>query len=195
MITLAEKVKSVEAIFQSLDVEIAGFQHWSGLHCAPGCGKCCFKPDINATALEFLPLAYHYFKAGKAEALYEHVQQAADGLCIILDAGRTTGMCSDYHHRGMICRLFGYSARINKYGTPEIITCKIIKTEQEPAYQQAMTALDTKERSAPISANYYTQLMVLDEELGKTLYPINVAIKKALETVMHYYAYRDVNED
>lgn len=190
--TLPEKVKSVENIFQELDSRISAFQEWSGLHCASGCGKCCFKPDINATILEFLPLAYHAYRADMADELYEQANSQQNGLCIILDSNRTHGMCSNYVHRGMICRIFGYSARINKYGKREMITCKIIKTEQEADYTKTVHAIENGDRDVPIAEQYYRQLMMIDDELGKTLYPINVAIKKALEVVMHYYAYREM---
>lgn len=192
--TLAEKVASVEKVFKDLDDKISTFQRWSGLYCADGCGKCCFKPDINATILEFLPLAYHAYKGNLADELYEKVKGKEDDLCVILDPNRINGMCSDYHHRGMICRIFGYSARMNKYGTPEMITCKIIKTEQEANYSKAVEEITKGSKSIPIAENYYRQLMMIDNDLGRTLYPINVAIKKALEEVMHYYAYREVNE-
>lgn len=192
--TLAEKVTLVEEIFKDLDEEISAFQKWSGLHCADGCGKCCFKPDINATILEFLPLAFHAYDGNYADELYEKVKVKEDDLCVILDPSRLNGMCSDYHHRGMICRIFGYSARMNKYGTPEMITCKIIKTEQEVNYTMAVGEISMRSKSIPIAENYYRKLMMIDDELGRTLYPINVAIKKALEEVMHYYAYREVRE-
>ncbi len=67
MDALEEKVKSVEAVFEKLDAQIAKFQLWSSLHCEFGCGKCCFKPDIEATMLEFLPFALHLFKSNQAE--------------------------------------------------------------------------------------------------------------------------------
>jgi hypothetical protein len=56
--SLEEKVNLVKAVFEKLDKEIAAFQSWSGLHCKFGCGKCCTKPDIEATILEFLPFIY-----------------------------------------------------------------------------------------------------------------------------------------
>ena len=194
--TLAEKVKSVEEIFQSLDVEIAAFKNWSGLNCAPGCGKCCLKPDIQATVLEFLPLAYHRFKTeGYSPVLYERALQEEEGLCVILDQKSTKGMCGQYTYRGMICRLFGYSARLNKLNQAEILTCNVIKTEQATPFQQAAVLIQVGDRTVPVMARYYMQLLAIDAELGKTLYPVNTAIRKAFETVMHYYSYREMSED
>ena len=51
--SLEEKVQQVEVVFQQLDQAISKFQSTSTLHCKFGCGKCCFKADIEATTLEF----------------------------------------------------------------------------------------------------------------------------------------------
>jgi Fe-S-cluster containining protein len=189
--TLDEKVEAVEELFEELDSAISDFQQWSGLHCANGCGKCCFKPDITATILEFLPLAYHAFQERYAESLYGKLQGKDNELCIVLDAARLAGMCGNYSNRGLICRIFGFSARMDKHSRPEMITCKIIKTEQAHNYTRAMNEIANGGASIPIAENYYRRLMSIDTELGRVLYPINMAIRKALEVVMHYYAYRD----
>jgi hypothetical protein len=39
---------------------------------------------------------------------------------------------------------------------------------------------------------YYMQLHGIDFELTRDFYPINKAIEKAIETVLGYFAYRDV---
>ena len=43
----------------------------------------------------------------------------------------------------------------------------------------------------PLMSNYYFQLRCIDPGLSQEFYPINTAIKKALEVVLHYYAYRE----
>src|SRR5262245_21508104 len=126
--SLEEKVAGVEAVFAKLDAEIAGFQARSTLHCKHGCGKCCFKPDIEATALEFLPFAYHLYKDGSAETWHERLLKLDSEICVILNPTQPgAGLCSDYKYRGLICRLFGYSARTNKYNRRELVTCQVIK--------------------------------------------------------------------
>ncbi|HYG17423.1 MAG TPA: YkgJ family cysteine cluster protein, partial [Ohtaekwangia sp.] len=72
---LEEKVRAVEAVFAKLDAEIQQFQQWSSLHCNAGCGKCCFKADIEASVLEFLPFAYHLFLRDEAVAWYENLKK------------------------------------------------------------------------------------------------------------------------
>lgn len=188
--SLEEKAEQVEQVFRTLDAEIAAFQQSSSLHCKFGCGKCCFKPDIEATALEFLPFALHLYKNGNAEQWYEKLRSTDDPICLILNPTQSgAGLCSEYQHRGLICRLFGYSARTNKYGQKELVTCQIIKTEQSAAYQKAATVVE-EGGAIPVMNQFYMQLHAVDPDLTKDFYPINIAIRKALEYVMQYFAYR-----
>ena len=192
MHNLEEKVKQVEAVFVRLDQGISAFQAATTLHCKWGCGKCCFKPDIEATALEFLPFAYHLYQHGLAEAWHERLQHEPGSICLILDAQQSgAGLCSQYTHRGLICRLFGYSARTNKYSQKELVTCQIIKTEQSVAYETAARKIETGELAVPVMNEFYMQLRSVDPDLGQEFYPINRAIRKAIEQVLHYFAYRN----
>ena len=188
--TMEEKVREVESVFERLDQQIASFQSWSGLHCKFGCGKCCFKPDIEATILEFLPFAYYLHQEGKAFDWLEKLKSTENEICLILNPTQSgAGLCSEYKHRGLICRLFGYSARTNKYDERELVTCQIIKTEQSANYQEAVGGI-AEGKQVPMMNQFYMQLHAIDIELTRDFYPINQAIRKALETVLHYYAYR-----
>jgi Fe-S-cluster containining protein len=188
---LAEKVRAVEEVFEKLDREIASFQSWSGLHCAWGCGKCCYKADIEATILEFLPFAHYLYQQDLAYSWFEKLQDNDSSLCLILNPTQAgAGLCSEYKHRGLICRLFGYSARTNKYGKRELVTCQIIKTEQAVNYQQAAQKIEDTEGELPVMSHYYMQLHAIDFELARDFFPINEAMKRAIEVILHYYAYR-----
>lgn len=187
---LEAKVRNVEALFEKLDNEIASFQTGSGLHCKYGCGKCCLKPDIEATTLEFLPFAYHLHKEGLSSSWYERLGSSNEVICHILDVTQVgAGHCSRYQQRGLICRLFGYSARVNKHGEKELLTCQIIKTEQTANYEKAAAEI-LSGGAVPVASNYYYQLHAIDPDLARDFYPINIALKKAIECVLGYYAYR-----
>ncbi len=99
------------------------------------------------------------------------------------------GLCSEYKYRGLICRLFGYTARTNKYNKKELVTCAIIKSEQAEQYQAAVQKIDQGE-PVPVMNQFYMQLHGIDFELTRDFYPINQAMRKAIETVLQYYAYR-----
>jgi len=186
--TLPEKIAAVEQLFVELDACLARFQQNIPIHCPPGCGKCCLKPDIEATVLEFLPLAMHLFRQGKAEAWYEKLKTEPPALCILLHPMQTgKGMCGSYPHRGLICRLFGYAVRTNKYGKPELVTCQVLRTQ--PGYTRAETIAQTG-NDVPHIRNWYLRLQVIDPVLGNERLPINEAICKALEVVMLDMTYR-----
>lgn len=187
---LHEKVKAVEVVLTRLDTEIARFQQSTTLHCKHGCGKCCYKSDIEATPLEFLPFAFHLYLTDQAETWLEKLKTADDTLCVILNPTQAgAGLCSQYPYRGLICRLFGYSARTNKYGKPELITCQIIKTEQAIPVAAVEAKLGNG-LEIPIMSQYYMQLASIDFDMAREFYPINKALRTAIETVLHYYAYR-----
>jgi hypothetical protein len=68
------------------------------------------------------------------------------------------------------------------------VTCKFIKEEQAQAFIEVTEELKTGKK-IPVMSEYYTRLTSIDPTLAE-FYPINQAIQKALEVVMHYYAYR-----
>jgi Fe-S-cluster containining protein len=187
---LEEKVRAVEAVFERLDADIAAFQTESGLGCKWGCGKCCFKADIEATVLEFLPFASYLHKNGLALEWLERLSASDDPICLILNPLQNgAGMCSEYRYRGLICRLFGFSARTNKYGSKELVTCQVIKTEQQAQYEAASSRV-AQGGNIPVMNQYYMQLHGIDFQMAQEFFPINEAIKRALEVILHYYAYR-----
>jgi uncharacterized protein len=186
---MEEKIRAVEALFEKLDEHIASFQNTSGLHCKWGCGKCCYKPDIEATVLEFLPFAHYLYRNDLAFEWLEKLSEQQETCFILNPLQSGAGMCSQYRHRGLICRLFGYSARTNKYGTKELVTCQIIKSEQEQSYNDATKSI-INGIDVPVMSNYYMQLHAIDYNLAQQFFPINEAIKRSIEAILHYYAYR-----
>jgi Fe-S-cluster containining protein len=182
----------VEEVFVDLDQAISGFQSRTTLHCKFGCGKCCLKADIEATVLEFLPFAQYLYEHEQAFEWLEKIKNNDQDVCLILNETQSgAGLCSEYVHRGLICRLFGYSARTNKYGSRELVTCQIIKTEQTEAYEKTHLAIEKDQEEVPVMNHYYMRLHAIDPELARDFYPVNQAIKRAIETVLHYYAYRN----
>jgi Fe-S-cluster containining protein len=197
-LSLRQKVQEIEEVFSILDQEMSKFQGWSGLTCKTGCGKCCNKADIEATVLEFLPFAHHLFLANQSEEWLDRlsgrqreVLTNESKLCLFFEPTRAgLGSCTQYPYRGLICRLFGFSARTNKYSQKEFFSCQTIKTEQSGAYAQASEKI-AKGEFVPVMNHYYMRLHAIDRDLARDFYPINEAIRRAIETVLHYYAYRN----
>ena len=192
--SLEAKVRLVEGLFEQLDLEIAQFQNQTKLHCLAGCGKCCTNPTMEASPLEFLPWAFHLFLIGKAEDTYKELcTKEKHSVCHIYSPLNlidfTLGKCGEYKYRGLICRLFGYAATKDKYGQQRLVTCKIIKENQQQFYNEALENIKNG-LYVPLFTDYYMQLNQIDFHLGNVVVPINKALKLALEEVLQYYAYR-----
>jgi hypothetical protein len=191
--SIERKVRLVEELFNRLENEITTFKSQTNLHCVAGCGKCCSKPDINASPLEFLPWAFYLFLNDKAEEMLVQLSDKTNGNChlyqplTVLD--NTNGSCDNYRYRGLICRLFGYAASRDKYGKLRLATCKIIKENQQQNYNDTEEAI-SKGLYIPVFSDYYMQLSQIDYRQATTILPINEALKTAIEEVLHYYAYR-----
>jgi len=186
-------VREVEKVFDTLNKHIAVFQQESNLSCLSSCGKCCSKSDIEASVLEFLPLAYHLYKEKKAFEVLEVLQNSESSYCLILQpflGQHDKGFCGNYKYRGLICRLFGFSARRDKYGNKNLVTCKSIKDTQAPQYELVSARIESGTLDVPMMSNYAMMLNAIDFQLASKYYPINIAIKLALENVLSYYSYR-----
>lgn len=191
--SIVRRVRAVERLYARLDEEIKVFRQTSGIFCVGGCGKCCTKPDIEASPLEFLPLAFHWFLNGQAEEMLQRLSAESSSICTLYAplslAEMQKGSCGSYIHRGLVCRLFGYSANRDKLGQLRMVTCKVIKEGQPENMQRANELLAQKD-AVPVFTDYYKRLIQIDFKLANQFLPINEAIREALETVLHYYAYR-----
>lgn len=191
--SIQSKVRRVEHLFDRLDSEISKFQNKTNLHCISGCGKCCTKPDIEASPLEFLPWAFHLFLNGMAQKTLDELNNSTNSFCHIYQPlsllENHNGSCGNYKYRGLICRLFGFGANKDKYGQLRLITCKIIKESQGVELKNADEAIN-KKLKVPVFTDYYMKLNQIDFRLGNTFLPINEALKIAIEEVLHYYNYR-----
>ena len=194
---LSEKAKAVEEIFQELEQESRQFHEQAGMGCLSGCGFCCANPEVPASPLEFLPLAFDLYEKGIADDLANKLaNQESPGICVVYrsnSADDTKGFCGNYAKRGLICRLFGASARKNnKTGLKELITCKILKTEKEAAFQSVTERINS-DMQIPLAPAYYTRIKDIDEALTNQ-YPVNQAILMALELVLRYKFYQEEQE-
>lgn len=182
----------MERVFAHLEIETKALSASTGMRCLTGCGRCCMKPDIEASPLEFLPLAFSWFIEGKAEEKLNELTSNSSGICLVFQPvhlSDRSGSCGDYAYRGLICRLFGYATSRDKNGARKLVTCNLIKTEQPEAYQAAVDKISNNEK-IPSFINYYQKLSQIDFRLANQMMPINAAIREALLEVMKHYSYR-----
>jgi Fe-S-cluster containining protein len=191
--SLYRKVQAVRRVFDQLEKETNKLKSETGLHCKSSCGHCCYNPTISATILEFLPFAYDMFREGRAEEILSRVDADPENTGCInlkkLSYFEGAGHCENYTGRGLICRLFGFAAMLDKNGNPALVTCKIMKNDPELGYHKTVDFIG-KGGKIPVFRNYYTKIRFIDPSLGTELIPINKAIEMALKYVLNYYSYR-----
>lgn len=192
-LNLEEKSLAVLKVFKALEEEARQFTSESGLGCVTGCGACCANPQIPASPLEFLPLAFDFYYKGIAESILMLLESDEENSnCIVYRANLSdskSGYCTNYLSRGMICRLFGASARKNKYGLKDIIICKILKEKKNEAFQETTLRIN-KDLPIPNASKFYMFLDEIDDSLTQQM-PINKAIAFSLELVLRYKFYEE----
>jgi Fe-S-cluster containining protein len=186
---MLEKIRKVERVFKQLDKGTRKFGQQSNLKCLTNCNLCCLKQGLEANVLEFLPLANHLVKNNLHEAALDLLETEPEH-CINLAKsqlpGETSG-CSVYEHRGLICRLFGFSAVHDKNSKLSIYTCSHIKKEYPEEYKMASASINTPKMNIPQVSDFYYQIYFIDPQMANDYNPINVSIRKAIERVAYYY--------
>jgi len=185
---MLDKIRKVERVFIQLDKETEKFGKQSNLKCLTNCNLCCLKKDLEANVLEFLPLANYLVKNNLHEAALDLLDTNPEH-CISLAKSQVPGQtagCSMYDHRGLICRLFGFSGIIDRNKRLAVYTCSHMKNE----YPQEL--INTTERinsgmEIPMVTDFYYQIYFIDSHMANDYNPINVSIRKAIEKVAYYY--------
>ena len=187
-----QKVRAVESLFRILDKDIQKFRNQTGISCIEGCIQCCTSSRIEATSLEFYPLAHYLYITGQAEEIVSKIDQTNNAkLCPLLNHLNIDGNkpnCNNYNYRGLVCRLFAYNYDMDKYGNRRLNVCKIIKAEQKEEVEKARKLLQTRVLG-PKATAYYSRLQFIDFNETQKLYPIGTAIKIAIETIIMHFHY------
>ena len=185
-------VSDVEKVFRELDEHLALTISKTGMKCVHLCNACCLNTDIEASLIEFIPLAAWLYESGKVDEFLARLDQSEEtGYCVLFspEAWKEGNWgCQNYEKRGLICRLFGFGYRLNREGIPELVTCKIMKENCPDAVAKArLSGLETPD-DVPVFRNYSMQLYSIDPDLAIRQYPINKAIRLAIEKLYFHYA-------
>lgn len=194
---LRELSRRVEAVYGEMADTFSSYQQASGLTCRSGCGECCTQTTIEATVLEMLPLALHLFDQGKAEQTLTQLEELPEvSGCFFyqrLSFDGKQGHCTAYQQRPSICRVFGAAGYRDKQKQTSLSVCKTIKSDKAERYQQHLIMLT--EQPPPLMMHAKEQVSQLDYELGNKHYPINLAMRMALEKVMFSAYYTNFDHD
>ncbi len=187
---MLDKIRKVEQVFRQLDKRTEKFGKQSDLRCLTNCNLCCLKKRLEANVLEFLPLAHYLVRNNLHEAALDLLETNPDH-CINLaktqEPGVTAG-CSAYDHRGLICRLFGFSAIRDKSAKLAVYTCSHMKNEFPTEFKLTMEKINSVGMNIPVVTDFYYQIYFIDSQMANDYNPINVSIRKAIEKVAYYYA-------
>ena len=179
-------VNQVIDLYQEFDKTIERFKRATNLSCPKGCSYCCRHWWVEATVLEVLPLAKEIYTRGQEEAIMKQIQEKQtrkDPLCVLLlpeSDQQVDGYCAYYAWRPLMCRLFGFAIRRNKYGALELCTCKIINDTLPAAVRRSRIAIQ-QGLSLPAYQEAFFHINSIDPYRGYKRLPINMAIKEALD--------------
>ncbi|MBD2259012.1 YkgJ family cysteine cluster protein [Pseudanabaena sp. FACHB-2040] len=164
-----------------MDTETAALRAETGLHCPPGCGRCCENPQIEATPLEMLPAALELIQRGEAE--YWLAQAGLLSNCAFYEASPTVpghGRCQMYDWRPSLCRLFGYAAANGKGGEPVLAACSWHEAVMPEILGGVRDAIATG-FPIPKFSDWQARIASFDPYWGYQRMPINQALQVALE--------------
>ncbi len=182
----SEVIPQIVALYDRIDTETAAFQTATGLNCPPGCGKCCENPEVEATVLEMMPLALELWRTGEAAEYLERLSSLNSPescLCYRPDPlVPGNGRCSVYPWRPTLCRLFAFATVKNKLGNPELAAC-IRQKQTIPDQVEGAKMAIASGMSAPNFGEIADAVANIDPSLGSDRFPINHALKQALQRV------------
>ncbi len=175
----------VSNLFSEIDRQTQAFQSATGLYCPSGCGHCCDNAHIEVTVLDCLPLAIALFNEGTGDVWLTKFTEPTRNSCLFYQADPLkagNGRCLQYEGRPLLCRTFGFGTVRNKEGNPELAVCAIHRATQPETIQRSQQSIESG-LPAPNFADLAMQLEAIDPAIGRQRYPINQAMKQALERV------------
>lgn len=177
-------------IYQEMSESFSHFQSSAGWNCMSGCGRCCQRPEIDASPLEMLPMALQIYDEGKLEEWLERLENLSDNRCPLFVPGPQEGQgkCGRYKERPGVCRMFGVAGYLNKNQEVTLSICKYIREE----YKIESIPVGLDEEKTPITSHWSYRLATLDQGLIKDLMPIPQALKIALEKIAFYAQYQSL---
>lgn len=148
---------SLVFVYQRLDHHLAKLRHRTGLQCIDQCGFCCRNIKGEFTVLEMFPLALILSKRKKVDVWLAKLKRSFDQpKCIFLKTSSDSvqkGRCQVYIFRPLVCRIFGFSARRDKMGQYQLITCDVIRKAFPKQYELAQQVI--KQGFTPAIAQSY----------------------------------------
>lgn len=179
------QLEEIRRVYREIDRSVRHVKMATGLRCVSGCGDCCARGVVEATVLEALPVARRILITGQAETLLPVLEEriAEDNpVCALHQPDppvSQAGHCLFYSERMLLCRLFGFSARRNKYGSLELAACRIVRETMPEAVKTAQSCL-AKGINVPVYQDLSMRIASIDPAIGFHSLPVNQAIHGAI---------------
>ncbi|MBF0386733.1 MAG: YkgJ family cysteine cluster protein [Candidatus Omnitrophica bacterium] len=181
---LWEKSQRMKAVYRSLDQATARFKSASGLNCPSPCGLCCLHSTVEASELEMLPAAFALARVGKVDEWYDRAKAGGfTGLCVFFSKEQSGGQCLFYEYRPLVCRLFGYAGNKDKHERPRLVTCRVFKEIRPVQTELVLEKVGKGTIVPPMMSDFVMRAAMVDPAMTRESYPVNLALKKALERV------------
>lgn len=172
-------------VYEELDSRISEYKKTAGIDCIKYCKRCCGTQakNIEVSVFEILPLAIHLWQRGEADLWLAKLSQTSDeSPCVLYNPDPTLESgCRAYVWRPLICRLFGFSAVLNKEGKPSPSLCRDLKAA-DPGLAQRVQELIKNGLAVPVNSHFARKISAINPFLGQVRYSINNALRLALET-------------
>lgn len=174
-------------LYKDYDIQTSFVRRDNNFFCVSGCGACCYKPSLHleVTVFEMIPLAIDLIISGQGNYALEILnQQGIEQMpCVMYhktSEDGSQGYCTNYDNRPLICRYFGGAAKVGKYGSRQLVLCKILKEK----HKLNQDLLDHLSNLMPFIPHVTPQLRNLNRYIDNGLYPLNQGLKQALEYVL-----------
>jgi len=186
MVDFFPGLKELIDSYREIDSMTAEFKSNTGLNCLPFCKACCssLRGEIEASVFECLPLSIYLWQIREAEFfLHELDRTGSNHPCRLCNADENlpvSGGCKFYQWRPLVCRLFGFSAVLDKHGQAKIALCRTIR-KADPDAEERINRLIFKRMGVPVIPHLAQKASSLNPSLGQKRYPFHLGLKLALE--------------
>ncbi len=181
-------ISGLEDFYREIHRKTNIFKLATGIRCLPGCGSCCENPNVEASIPEMYPVAAEIFREKKEDEVIAAIESKillGDSRCVFYIPDPEipgNGRCSQYPFRSLVCRLFGFAARKNKFGNKEFSPCRKIREKFPDLVENAQKAVSNG-LEIPIYQDSFFHVASLFPDRGIRTIPINEAILQALEII------------
>lgn len=189
---LAKFSHDLQAFYQEMGEAFSSGQARSGLPCLPGCGQCCLIPEVEASLLEMIPMAFKLVDEGRGESVLEELMTIRPKTCwayVRHSSDGILGQCGQYETRPSICREFGVAGMSDKDGRLRVSVCKHIRTNDPERVERALDAV--ADWAPPLMHEWSMRLLQLHPEILNDRRPISMALAEALNKVLLYKDLKD----